>query len=138
MENMQDSGSRGPGLKNTVVDTDGRYVIVSSTLQNIPVVLVSVYAPTWDDDQFFLRLFAKIPNADSHRIIIGGDFNLVQDVTLDRSAPTQATLLKSANIVKTYASLLGISDSTVELSPFFPMYITHSPELISFYLIIIS
>ena len=95
---------------NVILDTDGRYVIVSGTLQNIPVVLVSVYAPTWDDDQFFTRLFAKIPNADSHRIIMGGDLNLVQDVTLDRSSPTQSTLSKSANVVKTYASQLGISD----------------------------
>lgn len=38
---------------NVILDTDGRFVIVSGTLQNVPVVLVSVYAPTWDDDQFF-------------------------------------------------------------------------------------
>lgn len=59
---------------------------------------------------FFTRLFAKIPNADSHHIIIGGDFNLVQDVTLDRSSPTQITLHKSASVIKTYTSQLGISD----------------------------
>ena len=93
-----------------IPDINGRFVIVSGVLQNTPVVFVSVYAPTWDDDQFFMRLFAKIPNADSHRIIIGGDFNLVQDVTLDRSFPTQTTLSKSAQVVMSYASQLGISD----------------------------
>lgn len=58
----------------------------------------------------FLRLFVKIPNTDNHHIIIGGDFNLVQDVILDRSSPIQTTLSKSANVVTNYASQLGILD----------------------------
>jgi len=32
-------------------DVSGRYVIVSGLLQNLSVVLVSIYAPNWDDDQ---------------------------------------------------------------------------------------
>ena len=67
---------------NTILDNNGRYVIVSGVLQGMPVILVSVYAPNWDDDQFFMNLFAKLPNADNHRIIMGGDFNLIQDVHL--------------------------------------------------------
>lgn len=62
---------------NVIQDTESRYVVVTGTLQKTPVILVSIYAPTWDDDQFFTRLFAGIPNLDSHRIIIGGDFNLL-------------------------------------------------------------
>ncbi len=117
--------------RNVILDTDGRYVIVLGILQSIPVVLVSVYAPTWDDDQFFTRLFAKIPDADSHRIIMGGDFNLVQNVILDRSSPTQTTLSKSATVVKSFASQLGITDPWRFKNPhsrafsFFSMFTTH-------------
>lgn len=88
---------------NVILDTDGHYVIVSRMLQNTPVALISVYAPTLDDDAFFFlfcfftRLFA---NADSHCIIMGGDFNLVQ-----------TKLSKSAKVVKIYTSQLGISDA---------------------------
>lgn len=74
------------------------------------MVSVSVYAPTWDDEQFFKRLFAKNSKCRQSPHYHGWGTNLVQDVTLDRSSPTQITLSKSANIVKTYASQLGISD----------------------------
>lgn len=84
---------------DVLLDAEGCNVVVSGTLQNTPVILVSVYAPKWDDDQFFTRLFAKIPNTDSHRIIMGVDFNLVQDLTLDRFSPSQTTLSKSAGVV---------------------------------------
>lgn len=95
---------------NVILDTEGRYVMVSGTLQNVSVVLISVYAPTWDDDEFFIRLFAKIPNADSHRIIMGGDFNLVQDATLDKSFPSQTSRPKALNAINLYISQLGITD----------------------------
>lgn len=94
---------------NTILDNNGRYVIVTGRLQNTPVILVSIYAPTRDYDQFFVNLFAKISNTDNHHIIIGGDFNFVQDVCLDRSSPKQITS-KSAMLVANYASRLGISD----------------------------
>lgn len=121
---------------NIILDSDSHYVIVSGMLQNTPVVLVSVYAPTWNDNQF-MRLFVKIPNADSHCIIICGDFNLVQDVILNRSSPAQTTLSKSANVVN-YASQLGISDPWSFKKPhgraFSYIHATHS--LVStFYLI---
>ncbi len=54
-----------------IEDVNGRYVMVSGLLQNLPEVLVSIYALNWDDEQFFLKLFAKIPNSDTHHILIG-------------------------------------------------------------------
>lgn len=67
---------------NTIFDSNGRFVIVSGMLQNTPVVLASIYVPNRDDEQFSIHFFSKIPNTDSYHIIIGGDFNLVQDPTL--------------------------------------------------------
>ena len=97
-------------LTNSLLDPNGRYVIVSGMLQNTPVILASIYAPNWDDDNLFMKLFARIPNADNHRIIMAGDWNLVQNINLDRSSLTQSTLPKSAKVVLHNASQLGLSD----------------------------
>ena len=38
-----------------ILDTNGRYVIVTGSLQNTSVVLASIYAPNWDDETFFVE-----------------------------------------------------------------------------------
>lgn len=95
-------------LTNTISGPSGRFVVVTGKLCNVPVVLVSIYAPNWDNDEF--KFFSSLPNVDDHHIIIGGDFNLVQDISLDRSSSKQSILSKSANVVLNYASQLGLSD----------------------------
>lgn len=42
-----------------IKDVNGRYVIIAGLLQNLSVILISIYAPNWDDEQFFINLFAK-------------------------------------------------------------------------------
>lgn len=66
----------------TIRDQHGRYVIVLGKLFNMPVVLANIYAPNWDNMQFFRD------NLDTHNLILGGDLNCVLDTTLDRSSPT--------------------------------------------------
>lgn len=81
-----------------VFDPNRRYVIALGKLQNTPVVLASIYAPTWDDDKFISKCFSNISNFADHHIIIGGDFNLVTEETdLDRSSTKPSTLSKSAS-----------------------------------------
>ncbi len=97
-------------LAETIIDSNGRFVMVLGKLQNIPVILASIYAPNWDNDEFFVNFFSRLPKVDEHHIIIGGDFNLVQDVSLDRSSSKQSTLTKSANVLLNHASQLGLAD----------------------------
>lgn len=42
-------------------DPGGRYTIVCGSLYQVPVVMVSVYAPNWDNPTFVTSLFSKIP-----------------------------------------------------------------------------
>uniref|UniRef100_A0A674MN32 Endonuclease/exonuclease/phosphatase domain-containing protein n=1 Tax=Takifugu rubripes TaxID=31033 RepID=A0A674MN32_TAKRU len=95
---------------SVVSDPNGRNVIVQGKLQNTPVVLASIYAPTWDDDKFMSKIFSNIPNAADHHIIIGGDFNQVQDLDLDRSSTSQSSLSKATSMLKFHADQLGLSD----------------------------
>lgn len=110
-----------------IEDTNGRYVLVSGWLQSFPVILVSIYAPNWDNEQFFINLFAKIPNSDTHHILIGGDFNFVQDTVLDRSSPKQISLSKSAKVVRNCSSCLGISDPWRFRNPYSKVFSFFSP-----------
>lgn len=103
---------------SVVSDPNGRYVMVLGKLQNTPVVLASIYAPTWDDDKFMSKILSSIPNAAGHHIIIGGDFNQVQDPDLDRSSTKQSSLSKAANMLKFHADQLGLSDPWRTMYPY--------------------
>lgn len=97
-------------LEKVVADSFGRFVIVSGKLCNIPVILASVYAPNWDDEQFISRFFTSIPNIETYHIIVGGDFNFVQDADLDRSSSRPYSLSNSAKQLASTAAELGFSD----------------------------
>ena len=78
-------------------DKDGRFVIVQGRLFNIPEVLVSLYAPNWDDVKFFSDLFARLPDPNTHRLILDRDLNCVLHPVLERSSSLPRALSKSAN-----------------------------------------
>lgn len=54
-----------------ISDPQGCYVIVSGTLYQTLVVLANIYL----DNPNFISLFSKIPNLDTHHLIVGGDLN---------------------------------------------------------------
>lgn len=94
----------------SIEDPNGRFVAVPGRLFDIPVTLVSVYAPVWDDDKFISHLFSSLPDIDSHYPIIDGDFNLIQHPVLDRSSSRPFILSNSATTLKSFINQLGLSD----------------------------
>lgn len=50
---------------STISDINGRFVIVTGNIFNIPLVLVNIYAPNWDDNSFFKKLFSSLPDRKS-------------------------------------------------------------------------
>lgn len=77
----------------TVADTEGRFIIVLGKLQSCPVILACVYGPNWDDDSFVSRLFSSMPDIENYYLILGGDFNMIQDALLDRSSKKKNNLI---------------------------------------------
>lgn len=71
---------------------------------------LSVYPDLGGTTHFFSKFFAEIPNLTRYHTIIGGDFKLVKDVTLDRSSTRPQTLSKSATTLKFHTETLGLSD----------------------------
>ena len=68
--------------------TVAQVALLLSQTTGRPVVLANVYGPNWDDSAFITKPLTSFPNIDNYHIIVGGDFNLVQDPILERSSNT--------------------------------------------------
>lgn len=100
-----------PFISSSVTsDPHGRFVVVTGSLYNTPLTLVSVYGPNFDDEHFFSTFFASLPDLNTHRLIIGGDFNCVLDPKLDRSSNKTQTLTKSAKLIRSFMDTFKITD----------------------------
>lgn len=100
-----------------IEDPNGRFVAVSGRLFDIPVNLVSAYAPVWDDTKFITHLFSSLLDVDCHYPIIGSDLNLIQDPVLDRSSSRPFTLSNSTATLKSFINQLGLRNPWRSLNP---------------------
>lgn len=78
-------------LKSIRSDEDGRYLILETTIQDVPFLLINIYAPNTTTKQslFFQTLSELIYdegyNDFDYKIILGGDWNVTMDPDLDCS-----------------------------------------------------
>lgn len=119
------------------------YIIVTGQLYNTKVTLANIYAPNFDDAQFFQRLIKLLPDLNSHLLIMGGDFNLCLDPGMDKSSTRPGFgVTKSASCIQSFLSEFGISDKWRFLHPnsreysLFLKYTTRTAELTIFSLTI--
>lgn len=93
-----------------ISDPNGRFIIVTGQMYNINIVLANVYAPNWDDDSFFKRLFSKLPDLSTHHLILRGDFNTWLNSQLDRSSSNKCSPSKSSKIIQAFMNEFSVSD----------------------------
>lgn len=103
-------------LSKTKIDKNGRYVIVTGTLYNNPVILANVYAPNWDDEFFFKSFFSLLQDMQSQRLILAGDLNCWL-TPLDRSSMNSKPQSKSAKLIKAFLKEFHVSDAWRFLNP---------------------
>ena len=87
-----------------------RYLIVTGTLFHIPILLVNIYAPNFDDPHFMNKLFGCLPSLNSSLLIIGGDMNCIIDPNLDSSNPQTLTPSSMARWLSDFVSKNGCTD----------------------------
>lgn len=115
-------------LTDVQSDINGRFVMVTGKLHNTPVILLNVYAPNWDNPQFFTRLISMLPDLNTHYLIMGGDMNLIFNPILDRSIPRKsAEISKSASVLSTFLKNYSISDPLRAVEPLARYYSFFSP-----------
>ena len=78
-------------MKSIRSDEDGRYLILETTIQDVPFLLINIYAPNTTTKQslFFQTLSELIYdegyNDSDYKIILGEDWNVTMDPDLDCS-----------------------------------------------------
>ena len=104
-------------LHSSIVDPEGRYIIIDGLLYNEPIVIVNVYGPNIRSVPFFNGFNTIIPQYAGKPIIMAGDFNAVPNPALDRSSKPlpsdRATSVALTNLCKN----VGLSDVWRLLNP---------------------
>ena len=65
-------------------DDDGRFIIVDVNIKDTIMTIINIYGPNVDDPLFFDSIGTIIRDFTCETIVIGGDFNCLQDVTIDK------------------------------------------------------
>ena len=76
-------------ITNVVADPEGRYIIceLSVNWEDPKICLVNLYGPNKDTPQFIDNISELLSERSEHKILIG-DYNFVQNVTMDRYGST--------------------------------------------------
>ena len=87
--------------KSSVLDTNGRYILIDATVEGSDFLLVNIYAPNKVQEQceFFSGLETMVEEFNTsaeQKIVVGGDFNVAIDPDLDCSGgnPTKKDSVK--------------------------------------------
>jgi len=89
---------------------DGRELYVKATVYGIEMLLVNIYAPNNDDPGFYERVFDAIRGFDVENIVMGGDMNLVLDVTIDKNGGRAQTNEKARECMVKHMEVLELVD----------------------------
>ncbi|XDV28465.1 hypothetical protein PO909_031771 [Leuciscus waleckii] len=87
-------------------DSEGRLSYAAVTAHNIKICFVSIYCPNIPNSNFFNMASATLLDIPEYLLVVGGDFNQVCNITLDRSA----------NIYSGLDAPSGINRFTTELN----------------------
>ena len=66
------------------------------------MTLCNVYGPNEDDADFFIDLIHNIESLPNDNRIVGGDFNLVLDLTVDKRGGRNITKQMSQTLIKNW------------------------------------
>ena len=72
-------------ITRTLKDPHGQFILISIQCMNKKFLLINIYGPSaGDNDIFFQNISDLLDDVDDENIIIGGDFNCVLNLILDR------------------------------------------------------
>lgn len=98
-------------------DLNGNYIFVAAKILDKRVLIVSIYGPNKDNPEFYLALERKIREIGIENVIIGGDWNLVLNFTLDYYNYKHKNNIKAQEQIDTMMTNLDLVDIWRELNP---------------------
>jgi len=115
-------------INKIITDTEGRYVIINSTINNNNITIANIYGPNNDDEHFFHSFFSILSGFSQSALIIGGDFNTVINPILDKSNTSNyRKTWHSTEIIKQYMTDFGLGDNWRQKNPTTKEYTYFSP-----------
>jgi len=89
-------------LLQQMTDRDGRVIILDIEINNIRYTVANIYAPNEDSPQFFINVFKMLDCFNNENIVLGGDMNLVFDITMDKKGGKATTHFKCRECLQDY------------------------------------
>ncbi|XP_077341365.1 vomeronasal type-2 receptor 26-like [Lithobates pipiens] len=74
-------------LQEFISDINGRYLILTCTIDFVPLTIATVYAPNRKQLSFLNNTMRKIRKVQKGSLVLSGDFNIIHDPELDTSNP---------------------------------------------------
>ena len=91
-------------------DDDGRYIILDIEINGLRITLANIYAPNQDTPDFFVNVLHGIESLPNDNRIVGGDFNLVLDLDLDKKGGIKSTNSKSQCLINNWMEETDLID----------------------------
>ena len=88
----------------------GRFITVDIKTEDKIITLQNVYAPNNDDPNFFKSVFNNLSTFECEHLVLGGDFNLVQNIQKDKKGGNQTTHFKSLEEIEKFKENMNLTD----------------------------
>ena len=103
-------------VHKVISDEEGRYLIIECEIMDEPFVLVNVYAPNTEDKQVkFLcnlhQILLQHNFTNISQFIMGGDWNIVRNASVDKSGGTDLIKHKSIDKMDEIMNMFDLNDS---------------------------
>ena len=120
-------------VKSIFRDPNGRFLILNSTLNELPLTLVNVYAPNNDDSEFLLHLFAEINKFDVFSLLVAGDFNAVLGPLDYQGSRNKHSNIKASEMLSALMDEFALCDIWRFFNPNLKKYTRHqkTPQVLS-------
>ncbi len=115
-------------LHNKYEDCEGRYIMLDITINNSRLSIINIYGPNTDDPDFFNLLGTKINMWPNNAIIMAGDYNVVQDYTMDTLNINQRNNPKAHVKVNELKETLDLYDPWRQQHPITKMFTWHNSQ----------
>ena len=98
------------GFINHEIDESGRFLFSEIKIENSIFSVANVYGPNQDDPCFFQDFFQKLITFSAKDLIIGGDFNLILNDTLDKIGGPKHKNAQARNSLISHMDILKLKD----------------------------
>ena len=91
-------------------DEEGRYIMVKCKIYDMVYIIVNYYGPNKDDLENMSIMLKKVEEYEESNLVIGGDFNFVMNIDLDKSGGLPVTHFKMRDYLVTWMEDKGLVD----------------------------